>query len=95
MSSKSEQLAQERRTQCRGDVLAYLAPRSAVSYTTDTIRKRINEESQADYEAPEIEAAIAFLVGSKEVKLERQHRHGTAKYYQATSEGVLAYERGN
>ena len=93
MSRTPEQLAQERRTECRGDVLAYLAQRLPLSYTPATIRKRLNDESQTDYSDEEIDAAIAFLVDAGEVKLERQHRHGTARYYQATSQGVLAYER--
>ena len=91
--STPEQKAQQRRTQARGDVLAYLAQRPRLSYPAATIRQRLREDQQTDYTEEEICDALAFLESTKEVRMERQHAHGTTKYYQATAEGVLSYER--
>ncbi len=91
--STPEQKAQQRRTQARGDTLAYLAQRPRLSYAPGTIRKRLQEDLQTDYTEEEISDALAFLVSAKEAHMERQDRHGNTKFYQATSEGILAYER--
>jgi hypothetical protein len=91
--STPERQAQERRTQARGDVLAYLAQRPRLSYAPTTIRKRLTEDLQTNYALDEIDDALAFLVGAGEAQMERQDRHGVTKFYQATAAGILAYER--
>ena len=91
--STNEQKAQERRTRCRDDALAYLAQRPRLSYAPATIRQRLKDDLQTDYSEDEIGDALAFLVGAGEARLERQARHGVTRYYQATAEGILAYER--
>jgi hypothetical protein len=91
--SASEQKAQERRTRCRDDALAYLAQRPRLSYAPATIRRRLQDDLQTDYSEEEIDDALAFLVGAGEARLERQARHGVTRYYQATAAGILAYER--
>jgi hypothetical protein len=91
--STPEEKAQDRRTRARDDALAYLAQRPRLSYPPAVIRKRLREDLQTDYTEEEIADALAFLVGAGEVHLERQHRHGVTRYYQATAAGILAYER--
>jgi hypothetical protein len=91
--SKHEHSAQERRTRCRDDALAYLAQRPRLAYAPATIRQRLRDDLQTDYTPEEIDDALAFLVGAGEARLERQARHGVTRYYQATAEGILAYER--
>ena len=91
--STNEQKAQDRRTRCRDDALAYLAQRPRLSYAPATIRQRLRDDLQTDYAEDEIDDALAFLVGAGEVRLERQSRHGVTRYFQATAEGILAYER--
>jgi hypothetical protein len=91
--SNIERKAQQRRTRSRDDTLAYLAQRPRLAYAPATIRQRLQDDLQTDYTEEEIDDALAFLVGAGEVRLERQARHGVTRYYQATAEGILAYER--
>jgi hypothetical protein len=92
MSTPAHQ-AQERRTRCRDDALAYLAQRPRLSYAPATIRHRLRDDLQTDYAEEEIDDALAFLVAAGEARLERQAQHGVTRYYQATAAGILAYER--
>ena len=91
--STPDPTAQARRTQARGDVLAYLAQRPRLSYAPSVIAKRLRQDLQTDYTDDELDDALAFLVDAGEVRLERQDRHGVVRYYQATAAGILAYER--
>ena len=91
--STPEQAAQTRRTRCRDDSLAYLAQRPRLSYAPAVIRQRLSDDLQTDYTQDEVDDALAFLVNAGEAQIERQHRHGTLRYYQATAAGILAYER--
>ena len=85
-------IAQERRESCRNAVLAFLAERQALAHHPQTIRRRLNEGHLNDFTIEEVTAALAFLEGKQRVKTVLEEMGATA-YYQATSEGVLAYER--
>ena len=87
-------IAQERREECRRDVLRFLAERQAVAHHPKTIRRRLNDGHEHDYLDVEIEAALAFLTGATPPLAKGiADTLGATKYYQATSEGVLAHER--
>lgn len=90
----TDTLQQERREDCRRDVLRYLAERQAVAHHPNTIRNRLNAGHQNDYSIDEIEAGLAFLV-TTDPKLVNAvpEPMGATKYYQATAAGVVASER--
>ena len=93
MSTETE-IAQERREDCRRLVLEHLASRQVLACHPQDIRRRLNAGRANDFTVDEIEAACTFLVGlgfAKQLHAEM----GATLYYQATSAGVLAYERGN
>lgn len=87
--------AQERREECRRDVLGYLAERQAVAHHRNAIRNRLNAGHEHDYTADEITAALAFLLATApEAYAAAIHDPmGATPYYQATTAGVLAHER--
>jgi hypothetical protein len=87
--------AADRAQLVRQAVLEFLATRQSLVYTVADIVDRVQNSNLLDFraEADEITAAIIFLedlklVGSKRAAL------GRTLYYQATSAGVLAFERG-
>lgn len=90
-----EQIAQERREECRKDVLGFIAERQAVAHHAKTIRQRLNAGHEHDYTDAEIEAALAFLMGVRPDPFAKEvpDPMGATHYYQATSAGVIAHER--
>lgn len=75
-----------------------LATRPGIALDLSGIARRIRKERLVDFDCTDadIEAALAFLAGldPAQVKL-RPDGLGSTKYYQATSSGVLAFERGD
>lgn len=88
-------LAQERREECRREVRRFLAERAAVAHHPATIRRALNAGHQADWTDDEVETAAIFLLNLTPPQVIARHDHlGATAYYQATSAGVLAHERG-
>jgi chorismate mutase len=87
-----EDKAQERREDCRREVRAFLAQRQQLAHRVSAIKRRLNIEN--DFTDEEIEAALIFLAGLGEVSSSAAEL-GATKFFQATSAGVLAYERSN
>ena len=76
-------------------VLEYLALRPTGAFSSDTITRMINTRGMVDEEltVKEVESALAFLLGLDYVSV--QHGGlGSSKHWQATSAGILFYERG-
>lgn len=88
-------IAQERRDECRRKVLGFLAERAAVAHHPKTIRRRLNDGHEHDFTDAEVAAALTFLLGlaPKRVRAVTEPM-GSTLHYQATSDGVLAHERG-
>ena len=83
---------QQRKEECRKEVRNWLAQRQALAFTNDTVRRRLNAEGN-DFTQGEVNDALVFLVGRKHVGV-TPDGDGATPHYQATSEGVLAAERG-
>jgi hypothetical protein len=85
----------ERNEMVRRAVLDFLAPRQALSFDADIIRQRIASSRLLDFnpDADEVAAALAFLRSAQFITFARSSL-GNSNFYQATSAGVLAYERG-
>lgn len=81
---------QERREDCRHEVLGFLADRQKLAFPASAIHRRLGRIS--DFTEEEIEAAAVFLTSS-ELTTSTPDRLGATPYYQATSKGVLAHER--
>jgi hypothetical protein len=79
----------------RQAVLAFLAARNAISFDAAVIRQRVTASRHLDFNPTdeEIAAALAFLRGREWVSVTRSG-FGATQFYQATSAGVLAHERG-
>jgi hypothetical protein len=91
----SNQSAQIRKEEARRLSLAYLAERLALSFQTGAIVRGVNRENGGDYTEREIEDALAFLAGATPPLIKETTRKlAVSKAWQATSEGVLAHERG-
>lgn len=89
-------LAQERREECRREVRRFLAERAAVAHHPATIRRGLNAGHQADWTEEEIELAAIFLSNLAPAQLRAvRDTVGATVYWQATSAGVLAHERGD
>jgi hypothetical protein len=82
----------------REALLGFLAPRQALKFSAEDLVERLQRSNKLDFrpEAEEIVAAIAFLENFKPEPLVHHDRAqlGRTLYYQATSAGVLAHERG-
>jgi hypothetical protein len=76
-------------------VLGFLAPRQAVAIDLETLVHRVNRSGLMDFVAvdQEIVSAVAFLLNLKFIE-ERRAMLGSSRFFQATSAGVLAFERG-
>ncbi len=86
-------LEQERRDECRQKVLGFLSDRQALAHHPQTVCRRLNAGHVHDFTIDEVEAALAFRVSAGHA-LVVYPEGGSTKYYQATSAGVLAHERG-
>lgn len=87
------ELQKTRNEDCRREVLAYLAPRQEIAQAVSTIHRRVNRDGN-DFTMREVESALAFLKSAGWIQ-KVNSKFGSSCYYQATSEGVLAYERGD
>jgi hypothetical protein len=87
-------LSQERREECRAETLRFLVARQVVAHHPQTIRRGLNVGHRNDFEDADVEASLVFLVDANFVKIVRQPL-GATKFYQATSQGVLASERAD
>ena len=85
---------QQRKEDARQLVLEHLAARQVLACHPQDIRRSLNAGHANDFTVEEIEAACTFLVGLGYAK-QLHAEMGSTLYYQATSAGVLAYERGN
>jgi hypothetical protein len=85
----------QRNEEVRLAILAFLAPRQAIAAGEDVILDRVPKTGRLGF-APtreEMLSALAFLQSLDLVRKVRE-RLGSSLYYQATSAGVLAHERG-
>lgn len=81
---------QERREECRREVLRYCASRSVLAFKAETIRNALHREFNFTIE--EIGAALEFERGAERLLVE-PHAQGATKYYRVTSDGILFHER--
>lgn len=90
----TEQAAQQRREECRLEVLRYLVERQALAFPAHAIRRKLRMDG-SDFEDAEIEAALEFLLGFTPDPLIKviHEKLGATKNYQATTAGILAHER--
>jgi hypothetical protein len=82
----------ESREECRREVLNYLAERSSVALSRDSIRRGLKHEW--GFEDAEILHACEFLVGLDLIS-SRHGDLGATRYYQITSKGTLHHERNS
>lgn len=87
MSSEAQE--QERREQCRREVLRYCAIRSVLAFKAETIRNMLRREFNFTIE--EITAALEFENGAGRLQIEK-HGQGVTKFYRVTSTGILFHE---
>lgn len=86
---------QQRRESLRTELLAYLADRPANAFDPETLLQRLIKTNVLEF-TPTIEdlaGALAFLRGAELVSV-TPHGLGATNFYQVTSTGVLAHERG-
>ena len=81
---------QERREECRREVLRFLADRSVLAFRAETIRNALHREYK--FKLDEIESALEFERGAGRVAVE-PHAQGATRFYRITSEGILFHER--
>lgn len=75
----------------RRAVRSYLAQRPAISQKAETIHRSLSREMEVTVE--QVAGACQFLVGLQQAKAITDPM-GADKYFQITSEGSLADERG-
>lgn len=88
MNADTQQL--QRNEDCRRVVLSYLAARSTVAQTPNTIAQRLRTEH--DFTNAEVTSACAFLL-SAELLTEHRDPLGATAYFKVTAEGILQHER--
>jgi hypothetical protein len=88
-------LSPREREEARWAVLRFLAERQAVALPADVLAQRINRTLLLDVSLTPalVEELALFLEGMGLVEV-RVDGLGSTKFYQATSAGVLAIERG-
>jgi hypothetical protein len=86
---------QQRRESLRTELLAYLANRPASSFEPEVLLQRLIKTQVLEFTPvmEDLAGALAFLRGSEFITL-TPHAHGATPFYQVTSTGVLAHERG-
>jgi len=80
----------------RHAVLRYLAMRFPLAFGADAIALHLRHRQEVDFTFTDADAgqACAMLAGLSPALTRADHdRLGSTLYYQATSEGVLAWER--
>lgn len=72
-----------------------LASRPGIALPLPGIRRRIEQGSLVDgkFDNEELRAALAVLIGLNQVDVAHD-KLGSTEHFKATSEGVLAFERG-
>lgn len=72
-----------------------LASRPGVALPLPGIRRRIEQATLVDHKftEEELRAALAVLIGLKQIEV-TYDQLGSTEHFQATSEGILAFERG-
>jgi len=89
-----------RAEQVRAAVLEFLAARQTLCYDDESLHRQLNKSRLLDFEATpdDVKGALVFLEGKtlEGVALVAHLTHGlgSTRFYQATSAGVLAHERG-
>jgi hypothetical protein len=81
----------EKNEEARIVVRAYLAARPSIAQSASTIHLRLKAEHELRME--QVRDALEFLTGLGQVT-KRPAAMGSTLYYQITSAGVLAFERG-
>lgn len=81
---------QERKEECRREVLRYLADRSVIASRAEAIRNSLKREFA--FKLEEITAALEFELGAGRLAVE-PHSQGATKFYRVTSDGILFHER--
>jgi hypothetical protein len=76
--------------------LDVLASRHPTALEPRAIRRRIVQERLVDFEFddPALDSALEFLAGQKRLEC-AVSEYGSTKYWRATAEGMLAFERVN
>jgi hypothetical protein len=89
-------LTQPQREELRFAIREQLAAAQTVALTAEMIFRRVGRTRMVDFEFSQrdVEEALTFLVGLAQAT-ETPAPLGATKYYQATSAGVLAHERGS
>lgn len=82
---------QQRREDCRREVLAYLATRAAVALGVPSVKRGLSAEW--DFTEYEVLHAAQFLM-SDGLIVEHVEKLGSSRYYQITANGIRAHERG-
>lgn len=83
---------QERNEECRRAVRHYLAARPGIALTAEAIQRGL---SRHGWDIPEVKSALHFFVGLKPAQVDAEHEPlGSTLYYQITTDGILADERG-
>lgn len=83
--------AQQRREDARHEVLRFLISRPVLAFASDAITRQINREGY-DFSQDEIVEAVTLLEGLQLIS-GKADGLGATKYFQATSKGILEYER--
>lgn len=79
----------------RRAALEVLASRFPVALSAAAIRRRIKDGSMVDFDCTDAEVSAALeLLRGKEFVLSKRGELGASEYWQATSLGVLTWERG-
>jgi len=89
-------LSEQQRREClRYAVLQWLVHRPSLSFDAAVILERLGKTGLLDFtaEVDELAAALAFLTDAGLIA-SKPHGLGATLFFQATSAGVLAHERG-
>lgn len=90
----SREHAQERREECRRKVRAWLYERTTIAAHPKQIQRGLNAGHDHDFTLPEIDSALAFLLGVRPEQVSQvRDEIGATSYYQITSAGSVAHER--
>ena len=91
--SQTQNADQLRREECRKLTLTYLALRQELEFRIEAIVRGLTRNYAADFTQEEVKVALTFLEDRGYTK-HRPDPMGATPTYQATSDGVLVYERG-
>lgn len=88
-------LSQTEKEELRTAVREQLCVAARVAFPADTIHRRVERQRLLDFDftPADVADALALLV-SLDHATQLPHELGATPHYQATAQGVLAYERG-